>query len=91
MAVEWKDFNTYAENTWCVGCGNYGIERSAKLALAELVNEGRAKREEIVVVTGIGCHGKVADYVNANSFYALHGRTIAPATGMKIANPELGV
>lgn len=91
MAVEWKGFNTYAENTWCVGCGNFGIERAAKVAFAELVNEGKVKREDIVVVTGIGCHGKFADYVNANSFYSLHGRTIAPATGMKIANPELEV
>jgi len=91
MAIDWKGFNTYAENTWCVGCGNFGIERAAKVAFAELVNEGKVKRDNVVTVTGIGCHGKLADYVNVNSFYSLHGRTIAPATGMKIANPELEV
>jgi len=91
MVIELKDMNTYAPNTWCLGCGNFGIERAAKLAFVDLVNEGKVKRENIMMVTGVGCHAKLADYVNVNSFYSLHGRTIAPATGMKIANPELEV
>jgi 2-oxoglutarate ferredoxin oxidoreductase subunit beta len=86
-----KSLNTYAVNTWCAGCGNFGIERAAKLAFAELVNEGRVKRENIVTVFGIGCHGKLADYLNLNSFYSLHGRVPAPATGIKVSNPGLTV
>jgi len=90
--LEVEGVNSYVTSaTTLHNCGNFGIERAAKVAFAELVNEGRVKREDIVVVTGIGCHGKFADYVDANSFYSLHGRTIAPATGMKIANPELEV
>jgi len=91
MNLKPEDFSTHAVNTWCPGCGNFGIERAAKLAFAELVNEGKIKRENIVIVTGIGCHGKIADYIKVNSFYSLHGRAIAPAIGIKLANPLLEV
>jgi 2-oxoglutarate ferredoxin oxidoreductase subunit beta len=47
--------------------------------------------ENIVLVTGIGCHAKMADYLNVNSFYAIHGRTLPVATGIKLASPELTV
>jgi 2-oxoglutarate ferredoxin oxidoreductase subunit beta len=91
MSIKIEDLSTYAKNTWCPGCGNFGIERAAKQAFIELINEGKVKREKIVIVTGIGCHGKIADYINVNSFYSLHGRAIAPAIGMKLANPTLNI
>jgi len=47
--------------------------------------------ENIVMVSGIGCHAKIADYLNINSFYSLHGRTIPVAEGIKLGNPELKV
>jgi len=86
-----KDLNTYAPNTWCPGCGNFGIERAAKLAFIELINDGKLKRENLVILSGIGCHAKIVDYINVNSFYSIHGRVPAPATGIKLANPELTV
>ena len=89
--MEMKDFTSPARNTWCPGCNNFGIESTVKFVLAELVNSGEAKPEELVVVTGIGCHGKMSDYIKANSFYCLHGRVAPPATGMKVANPRLKV
>lgn len=85
------NLDTYAPNTWCPGCGNFGIEVSVKKAFSELINKGKIKKENLVVTTGIGCHGKIFDYLNVNSFYSLHGRSIAPASGIKIANPELSV
>jgi 2-oxoglutarate ferredoxin oxidoreductase subunit beta len=45
----------------------------------------------VVLVTGIGCHAKIADYLNINSVYTLHGRTVPVATGIKLANPKLTV
>lgn len=81
---------TQAQNTWCPGCGNFAIQHALKDTLAALGNEG-VSPEEIVLVTGIGCHGKIADYLNVNSFYALHGRAIPVATGIKLANPDLTV
>ncbi|HTW96275.1 MAG TPA: thiamine pyrophosphate-dependent enzyme [Candidatus Methylomirabilis sp.] len=85
------DVSTKAANTWCPGCGNFGIEIAMKMALVDLVNDGLVKKENLALVTGIGCHGKIADYLNINSFYSLHGRAFAPATGIKIANPALTV
>lgn len=86
-----EDFKTYAKNTWCPGCGNFGIESTAKQAFTELINKGKLKKENIVILSGIGCHAKISDYINVNSFYSLHGRVTAPATGIKIGNPALTV
>jgi 2-oxoglutarate ferredoxin oxidoreductase subunit beta len=47
--------------------------------------------ENFVMLSGIGCHGKIVDYVKLNSFYSIHGRTLPTATGIKVANPELRV
>jgi 2-oxoglutarate ferredoxin oxidoreductase subunit beta len=82
---------TYAKNTWCPGCGNFAIELAARQAFVELVEEGRLKIENLVILSGIGCHAKISDYLKVNSFYSLHGRVVAPATGIKLANPELTV
>jgi 2-oxoglutarate ferredoxin oxidoreductase subunit beta len=86
-----NDLGTACPNTWCPGCGNFGIEIAVKKAFAEMIEEGKFKREELAVVAGIGCHGKIADYLNVNTFYGLHGRSLAAATGIKLARPELTV
>ncbi len=85
-----KELGTYAENTWCPGCGNFGILTAVKKALVEAF-EGGLKAENVVMVSGIGCHAKIVDYVNVNSFYSLHGRVLPPATGISLSNPELTV
>ncbi len=85
-----EDLGTYAENTWCPGCGNFGILRSFKEAVLKLEEKG-IKREQIVISAGIGCHAKIFDYLNMSGLYSLHGRDIATVQGMKIANPELKV
>ncbi|MDD1706741.1 MAG: thiamine pyrophosphate-dependent enzyme [Methanoregulaceae archaeon] len=81
---------TSAQNTWCPGCGNFTIQFALRNVIQELVKEG-IPVETIVLVTGIGCHAKMADYLNINSFYSIHGRTIPVATGIKLANPDLTV
>jgi 2-oxoglutarate ferredoxin oxidoreductase subunit beta len=81
---------TQAPNTWCPGCGNFAIEHALKAVIDARVEEGFPP-EKIVLVTGIGCHAKIADYLDVNSFYAIHGRTIPVATGIKLANPDLCV
>lgn len=85
------DLDTPAKNTWCPGCGNFGILAAFKLAVRELVNEGKVKKEQIVYSGGIGCHAKIVDYVNLNSFYGIHGRVIPVLQGIKLANPSLRV
>ena len=85
-----KDLSTYAKNTWCPGCGNFAILSSVKAVLNALNEEG-IPLERIVLVSGIGCHAKMVDYINVNSFYAIHGRVVPVATGIELANPDLKV
>jgi len=85
------ELGTYAENTWCPGCGDIGLLNTFKKAVAALVEEGFVKKENIVVSSGIGCHAKISDYLNLNSFYSIHGRAIMTITGMKLGNPDLRV
>ena len=86
-----NDLNTYAENTWCPGCGNFGLIFAFKKAVTELINSKKMKKEDIVIVTGIGCHGKMFDYLDLNGFYSLHGRAIPTAEGIKLANKKLNI
>ena len=84
------DLATYAKNTWCPGCGNFGILSAFKKAVRRLEADGMDRRE-LVIVTGIGQHGKIFDYLNLSGFYSLHGRSVATAQGIKLANPRLQV
>ncbi len=81
---------TYAENTWCPGCGNFGILKAFQEAVRRLEAEGIG-REKLFISSGIGCHGKIADYLKLNGFYSIHGRSMATMEGAKIANPDLKV
>jgi 2-oxoglutarate ferredoxin oxidoreductase subunit beta len=85
--VTLEDLKTPKTNTWCPGCGNFGILMAFKKALIELGIE----REEAVLVSGIGCHGKMVNYVNINGFHGIHGRVLPLAQGIKLANPKLKV
>jgi len=82
--------DTDCQKTWCLGCPNFGILEALKRAILELMEKG-IKKENIVFTTGIGCHGKVFDYLNLNSFYCLHGRSLPFSQGLKLANPDLKV
>ncbi len=72
---------------WCSGCGN-GIILNC---FVHAVDELQIDLKKLVVVSGIGCIGRAAGYVNTNSFHTTHGRPIAFATGVKLANPDLEV
>jgi 2-oxoglutarate ferredoxin oxidoreductase subunit beta len=85
-----KDLGTYAKNTWCPGCGNFSILNAMRTVLAGLDEEG-FPIEKVMLVSGIGCHGKIVDYLNVNSFYSIHGRTLPVATAIKLANPDMKV
>jgi len=72
---------------WCPGCG-IGSEVNS---FAEAVKRSGIDPKKLVVVSGIGCTGRVAGYVNFDSIHTTHGRAIPVATGIKLANPELTV
>jgi len=81
--------DTYAPNTWCPGCGNFGIFTAVKRMLKGWEERGELHR--LVMVSGIGCHAKIVDYLAVNSFYSIHGRVLPVAMGLKLARPELTV
>ncbi|MFA5331324.1 MAG: thiamine pyrophosphate-dependent enzyme [Methanoregula sp.] len=85
-----RNLITGAQNTWCPGCGNFTIQHTLKNILSDLEKAGTSL-DDVVLVSGIGCHAKIADYFNINSVYTLHGRTLPVATGLKLANPKLTV
>ena len=58
---------TAAQNTWCTGCGNFAILGAIKSVLQSLAEDG-LPLENVVLVSGIGCHAKIVDYINVNSF-----------------------
>ncbi len=85
-----ENLKTYAENTWCTGCGNFGIFTAITKAIPLLEKKG-IKKENIVITAGIGCHAKIFDYLNLSGFYGLHGRNSSNSEGIKIANPDLKI
>ncbi len=74
-------------NVWCAGCGNGIILASIVRAIDSL---GLSK-DEVVLVSGIGCSSRAPLYVDFNTLHTTHGRAIAFATGIKFANPKLKV
>ncbi len=81
------NYRTKLWNDWCPGCGDFGILASAQMALQQLGEDPL----NVVFVTGIGCSGKTSHYVNVTGVHTLHGRALAFATGVKLANPKLKV
>ena len=72
---------------WCPGCG---IGTAFSACLTSMKTSG-IDLKKTVMVSGIGCSGRGAGYVNLDSYHTTHGRAIPFATGMKLANPELNV
>ncbi len=72
---------------WCPGCGL----GPAMACLAMAMQESGIPIERHVCVSGIGCSGRVAGYLNVDSFHTTHGRAIPFATGLKLTNPDLKV
>lgn len=79
-------FSTY-ETAWCPGCGNFNILKSLKTALEELGKDPH----EVLMVGGIGQAAKTPQYISANRFCGLHGRSLPAAVAAKIANEDLTV
>ena len=88
--INFKELRTNAEVTWCPGCPDFSIMEAARRTYSKLIKEGE-KRENLVLVAGVGCHGKIFDYLNISGVYCLHGRALPTALGIKIGNPNLKV
>ena len=82
-----KDFQTDQEVRWCPGCGDYAILSAVQSVFPEL----GIRRENFVIVSGIGCSSRFPYYMNTFGFHSIHGRAIPVATGIKAVRPELEV
>ena len=82
-----KDFKGKVDPDWCPGCCDFGVLNSLQRACAELGKQPH----ELLVVSGIGCSSNVPGYFNAYGMHTLHGRSLAVATGAKLANHDLTV
>jgi len=72
---------------WCPGCGL----GTALNCFLQALEETEIDLKNLAVVSGIGCAGRVAGYINVDSYHTTHGRAIPFATGLKLANPKLKV
>jgi 2-oxoglutarate ferredoxin oxidoreductase subunit beta len=90
MAKKEYDFYDYIRHRffphiWCPGCG-HGIVMGA---LLRAVHELGLDKNEIVMVSGIGCSSRISGYVDVHSLHTIHGRALAFATGVKLSQPAL--
>ena len=69
---------------WCPGCGIGTVVTS----FVEGVRKEKIDLDDIAIVSGIGCTGRVAGYVKFDSFHTTHGRALAFATGLKLGSPR---
>jgi 2-oxoglutarate ferredoxin oxidoreductase subunit beta len=86
-SLQAKDFKGPVNPDWCPGCGDFGVLKGLQKACAEL----GLRPHQIVTVSGIGCSSNLPGYINAYGMHTLHGRPLAVATGVQMANHELTV
>ena len=82
-----KDFATDQEVRWCPGCGDYSILAQVQKVMPTI---GVAK-ENIVIISGIGCSSRFPYYMNTYGMHSIHGRATTVASGLKASRPELSV
>lgn len=82
-----KDFRTSVKPNWCPGCGDFSVLAALQRAAANLGLEP----EQMAIVSGIGCSGRISGYMKAYGFHGVHGRSLLAAQGIKLANRDLTV
>ena len=86
-ALTSKDFATDQEVRWCPGCGDYSILAQVQKIMPTI----GVARENIAIISGIGCSSRFPYYMNTYGMHSIHGRATAVASGLKAARPELSV
>jgi 2-oxoglutarate/2-oxoacid ferredoxin oxidoreductase subunit beta len=81
------DLKGRVDPDWCPGCGDFGVLAAIQKALVEL----RIPNHNVVAISGIGCSSNLPGFINTYGMHTLHGRALAVATGLKLANHDLTV
>ncbi|HEX6923761.1 MAG TPA: 2-oxoacid:ferredoxin oxidoreductase subunit beta [Bacillales bacterium] len=82
-----KDFRNKVRPNWCPGCGDFSVQAAIQRAAANLGLEP----DDMALISGIGCSGRISGYVNTYGFHGTHGRVLPIAQGVKMANRDLTV
>ena len=82
-----KDYKSEIKPVWCPGCGHFAVLSAVTKALAYL----QLVKEEVALISGIGCSSRLPAYLDSYGFHGVHGRALAVASGLKAARPELTV
>ena len=85
--VTLPDLKGKADPDWCPGCGDFGVLTAFEKALVEL----QIQPHNVVTISGIGCSSNLPGYISTYGMHTLHGRALAVATGVKLANHQLTV
>ncbi len=80
-------FEGLVDPDWCPGCGDFGVLKAVKEGAAK----AGVKPKDLVLVSGIGCSSNLPGYVHSYGVHSLHGRAIAVASGIRLANTDLKV
>ena len=86
-----QDFKSDQEVRWCPGCGDHAVLAALQRVMPRVCEAKGCRKEDIVVVSGIGCSSRLPYYMDTYGFHSIHGRATAIATGIKVANPDLVV
>ncbi len=86
-ALKAKDYKSGIKAVWCPGCGHFAVLSALTKAMAHL---GLVK-EDVALVSGIGCSSRLPAYFDTYGFHGIHGRALAAASGLKAARPDLRV
>jgi 2-oxoglutarate ferredoxin oxidoreductase subunit beta len=81
------DLKGKVDPDWCPGCGDFGVLSAIQKALVEL----QIPNHNVVAISGIGCSSNLPGFINTYGMHTLHGRALAVAAGLKLANHELTV
>jgi 2-oxoglutarate ferredoxin oxidoreductase subunit beta len=81
------DLKGKVDPDWCPGCGDFGVLSAIQKALVEL----QIPNHHVVAISGIGCSSNLPGFINTYGMHTLHGRALAVAAGVKLANHELTV
>ena len=82
-----KDFRNNVKPNWCPGCGDFSVQAAIQKATANIGLEP----EDVAIITGIGCSGRLSGYINSYGVHSIHGRALPLAQGVKMANKDLTV
>ncbi len=82
-----KDYKSGIKRVWCPGCGHFAVLSAVTKTLAYL----QLRKEDVAMISGIGCSSRLPAYIDSYGFHGVHGRALAVASGLKAARPDLTV